>query len=77
MLGLGAGGERGERDLGDLGVGHPLLELLVEDRLRVADRPSTPSSGIAAIAAVTAGSFRAVMENRAPARRAAAITSWP
>src|SRR5665647_944905 len=38
--------------------------------------PTHPSSGIWVIALVTALSMRAVTENRAPPRRAAAITSW-
>ena len=38
LLRVGFGPERGERDLGDLGVGNPLPQLLVVDRVRVADR---------------------------------------
>src|SRR5690625_6488844 len=32
VLGLGAGGERGEGDLGDLGIGDPLPGLAIEHR---------------------------------------------
>ena len=35
---LAAGGERGERDFGDVGVSNPPLLILVEDRVRMADR---------------------------------------
>jgi hypothetical protein len=73
---LRAGAERGELDLGDLGVADPLAQLLVEDRpgYRIAVHASSP---IPAIAAFTARSLRAVMEKCTPWRRAAAITSAP
>jgi len=38
LLCLPAGSESGKRDLGDLGIGHPLPELFIEHRFRVADR---------------------------------------
>lgn len=38
VVALAARGERGEADLGDLGVGDPALTCLVPDRLGVADR---------------------------------------
>jgi AcrR family transcriptional regulator len=38
LAGFGFRGERSERDLGDLGVTDPLLQLIVEDRVRVVDR---------------------------------------
>ena len=67
-------GERRIGDLGDLGVGDPGPQLVIPDRPRVADgRPGI--LGIAAIAAVTAGSIRAVTEKYAPARRHAAMNA--
>ena len=72
VLGLAAGGERGERHLGDLGVGRPTAAAARRRPRAGSGSASTPYSGMAAIALVTAGSIRAVTENRAPARRAAA-----
>jgi hypothetical protein len=68
--------ERGEPDLGDLSIRDPLPELVVEDRVRVVIAVHT-SSLIAAIAAVTARSLRAVIEKRVRCRWAAAMTSAP
>jgi hypothetical protein len=73
---LAPSGERGVGDFGDLGVGDPPLLVLVPDRVRVADR----GPGVLADPAdrrATPLVIRAVTENRAPWRRAAAITSWP
>ena len=38
MIDAAAGSEGSERDLGDLGVGHPLPQFLIEDRFRITDR---------------------------------------
>ena len=73
-LGFATAGERGERRFGDLGIGNPALFLFVVDRIRVADRYPRglvdPGDRL-----VTAGVSRAVMENRASARRAAVTMS--
>lgn len=66
-FGLVPGTERGEGDLGNLGVGDPLPGVLVTDRVRVLDLcPRTPSP-IIVIAAFTAGSIRTVTDTSAPA----------
>jgi hypothetical protein len=72
VFGAATAGERGELDFSDFGIGHEALFIVVPDRVGVADRVH-PWSGMVVIALVTAGVRRAVTENRAPARRAAAM----
>ena len=66
----------GERNLGDLGVADEPLLGFVPDRVRVADRGPRVLVD-ARDRCHDSGVIRAVMENLAPPRRAAAITSWP
>ena len=74
VVGLASAGERRVVDLGDLRVADQALLIIVPDRVGIGDgRPIVAAD--AGIAAVTAGFFLAVMENRTIARRAAAITS--
>jgi hypothetical protein len=71
VLGFAAHGERGEVDLG---VGYPALHLVIPDSIRVADWRHAWSAMVL-IALVTDALWRVVTENRAPARRAAAMMS--
>ena len=75
VVGFAAGGERGEGDLGYFGVRDQALFVFVPDRVRVADR-GPADSAISEIAVTTVRFIRAVTENLAPPRRAAATTSW-
>jgi len=64
--------ERRVLGLGDLGVGDPAAQLVIEDRLRVLDAVQAPS-GIAAMAVRMLEFIGAVTENRAPCARIALI----
>ena len=74
LFGLGLGGERGERDLGDLRVADPLLGGFVVDGIDVLIGVHE-SGSMASIAARTGESIRAVIEKQLLCRKTAAITA--
>jgi hypothetical protein len=73
MVDFAPAGRRSEGDLGDLPVTDHALFVLVPDRVRIVDRGHVDSL-MPEIALRTAEFIRVVIENRAPPRRAAAIT---
>jgi hypothetical protein len=70
VLGAAPVGERGQRGLGDLGVGDPPLLVFVVDGVR-----GIGVHAVSVMAVTTVGVSRAVTESRAPTRRQVATMS--
>jgi len=75
VVALAAGGERGEGYLGDFGVREQAFFVFVPDRVRVVERDPRRLTD-ARDRCGDSGFILAVIENRAPLLRAAAMTSW-
>jgi len=75
VVALAAGGERGKGYLGDFGVREQAFFVFVPDRVRVVERDPRRLTD-ARDRCGDSGFILAVIENRAPLLRAAAMTSW-